>query len=61
MSNSNGDIILRSDNGELKNIGERDYFQAAIKGETYVSNVFISSVTNTRNTCIFLFKVSFSD
>ncbi len=52
MSNSNGDMVLRSDDGELKNIGERDYFQAAIKGETYVSNVFVSSVTNSRNICV---------
>ena len=52
MSNANGDMVLRSDDGELKNIGERDYFQAAIKGETYVSNVFVSSVTNSRNICV---------
>ncbi|SOC12988.1 methyl-accepting chemotaxis protein [Pseudobutyrivibrio ruminis] len=52
MSNSNGDMVLRSDDGDLKNIGERDYFQAAIKGETYVSNVFVSSVTNSRNICV---------
>ena len=52
MSNVNGDMVLRSDDGELKNIGERDYFQAAIKGETYVSNVFVSSVTNSRNICV---------
>ena len=52
MSNSKGDMVLRSDNGDLKNIAERDYFQAAIKGESYVSNVFVSSVTNSRNICV---------
>jgi methyl-accepting chemotaxis protein len=52
MSNANGDMVLRSDDGDLKNIGERDYFQAAIKGQSYVSNVFVSSVTNSRNICV---------
>lgn len=52
MSNSNGDMVLRSDDGEFKNISERDYFQAAMTGKTYVSNVFVSSVTNTRNICV---------
>ena len=52
MSNSKGDMVLRSDNGDLKNIAERDYFQAAMKGESYVSNVFVSSVTNSRNICV---------
>lgn len=52
MSNANGDMVLRSDNGDLKNIAERDYFQAAMTGETYVSNVFVSSVTNSRNICV---------
>ncbi|SFH57211.1 methyl-accepting chemotaxis protein [Pseudobutyrivibrio sp. OR37] len=52
MSNANGDMVLRSDDGELKNIAERDYFQAAMKGKSYVSNVFVSSVTNSRNICV---------
>ncbi|MCR5580972.1 MAG: hypothetical protein K6F66_05235, partial [Pseudobutyrivibrio sp.] len=52
MSNTNGDMVMRSDSGELKNIAERDYFQGAMQGHTYVSNVFVSSVTNTRNICI---------
>ncbi|SFO23353.1 methyl-accepting chemotaxis protein [Pseudobutyrivibrio sp. UC1225] len=52
MSNANGDMVLRSDDGALKNIAERDYFQNAMQGSTYVSNVFVSSVTNTRNICV---------
>jgi len=52
MSNANGDMVLRSDNGELKNIKERDYWQNAMKGQTYVSTVFVSSVTNSRNICL---------
>ncbi len=52
MSNANGDMVLRSDDGALKNIAERDYFQNAMKGSTYVSDVFVSSVTNTRNICV---------
>ncbi len=52
MSNANGDMVLRSDDGALKNIAERDYFQNAMKGKTYVSGVFVSSVTNSRNFCI---------
>ena len=52
MSNTEGMMVLRSDDGDLKSIAERDYFQNAIKGTPYVSNVFVSSVTNSRNICI---------
>lgn len=52
MSNTNGDMVMRSDNGKLNNIKERDYWQNAMKGQTYVSDVFVSSVTNSRNFCI---------
>lgn len=52
MSNANGDMVMRSDDGALKNIAERDYFQNAMQGKTFVSNVFVSSVTNTRNICV---------
>ena len=52
MSNTSGDMVLRSDDGALKNIAERDYFQGAMKGQTFISNVFISSVTNSRNICV---------
>ena len=52
MSNSNGDMVLRSDDGALKNIKERDYWQNAMKGKTFISSVFVSSVTNTRNICV---------
>lgn len=52
MSNTEGMMVLRSDEGKLKSIAERDYFQNALKGSPFVSNVFVSSVTNTRNICI---------
>lgn len=52
MSDTTGMMVLRSDSGSLKSIAERDYFQNAIKGTPFVSNVFVSSVTNTRNICI---------
>ena len=52
MSNTSGDMVLRSDDGALKNIAERDYFQGAMSGSTFISNVFISSVTSTRNICV---------
>ncbi len=52
LSNANGDMILRSDAGNLTNIAERDYFKNAMAGKTYVSNVFVSSVTKTRNFCV---------
>lgn len=52
MSNTEGMMVLRSDNGELKSIAERDYFQNAVAGKPFVSNVFVSSVTKTRNICI---------
>ena len=52
MSNAKGDMVMRSDDGEFKNISERDYFQHALAGKTYVSSVMVSSVTNTRNVCV---------
>ncbi|SCY51136.1 methyl-accepting chemotaxis protein [Butyrivibrio sp. INlla14] len=52
MSDTTGMMVLRSDDGALKSIAERDYFQNAIKGTPFVSNVFVSSVTNSRNICI---------
>ncbi len=52
LSGSNGKMMLRSDNGNLTDISERDYYQNAMTGKTYVSNVFISSSTGERNFCI---------
>lgn len=52
MSNTEGMMVLRSDNGELKSIAQRDYFINALKGTPFISTVFISAVTNTRNICI---------
>ena len=52
VADTKGMMVLRSDSGTLKSIKERDYFQNAIQGTPYVSNVFVSSVTNTRNICI---------
>lgn len=52
MSNKEGMMVLRSDNGDFKNIADRDYFKNAVKGVPFISTVFVSSVTNTRNICI---------
>ena len=52
MTNTKGDMVMRSDDGEFKNIAQRDYFQNALKGKNYVSTVMVSSVTNTRNVCV---------
>jgi len=52
MSNTQGMMVLRSDDGALKSIAERDYFQNAVQGKTFISSVFVSSVTNSRNICI---------
>lgn len=52
LSNTKGDMVLRSDDSALTNIAQRDYFQAALAGNIYVSNIFVSSSTNSRNLCI---------
>ncbi len=52
VADTKGMMVLRSDSGTLKSIKDRDYFQNAITGTVYVSNVFVSSVTNTNNICI---------
>ena len=52
VTDTKGMMVLRSDSGTLKSVADRDYFQNAVNGTTYVSNVFVSSVTNTRNICI---------
>ena len=52
VTDTKGMMVLRSDSGTLKSIKDRDYFQNAITGTVYVSNVFVSSVTNTNNICI---------
>ncbi len=52
MSNKEGMMVLRSDNGEFKSIAERDYFKNAVTGKPYISTIFVSSVTNSRNICI---------
>ena len=52
LTDSEGTMLLRSDEGNLTTVSERDYFQNAMKGETYVSNVYISKVTNARMFCM---------
>ncbi len=52
VTDTKGMMVLRSDSGTLKSVKDRDYFQNAITGTVYVSNVFVSSVTNTNNICI---------
>lgn len=52
LSNLKGQMVLRSDNGELKNIADREYFKDAKAGKVHISNVYVSIVTNTRNVCV---------
>ncbi len=49
LSNSNGMMILRSDNGTLTDISSRDYWQGAMAGETTASGVLVSSSTGVRS------------
>lgn len=52
LSNMQGMMVLRSDEGKCVDISERDYFQKASKGDVNVAAVFVSGSTKVRNTCI---------
>lgn len=52
LSNSSGMMVLRSDDGKLSDIHDRDYWMGAIAGKTTASAVIVSASTNTRILCL---------
>ena len=52
LSNIEGMMVLRSDEGKCVDISQRDYFIKASKGEINAASVFISGSTKIRNTCL---------
>ncbi len=48
VSGADGMQVARSDDGNLSDISERDYFQGAIKGNVYLSEVLVSKATGAR-------------
>lgn len=48
LSNSAGMMALRSDNGNLADVSERDYWKGAMSGKTTASAVVVSASTNSR-------------
>ncbi|QFJ53708.1 methyl-accepting chemotaxis protein [Pseudobutyrivibrio xylanivorans] len=52
LSDATGMMILRSDDGKLSDIHERDYWIGAMSGKTTASAVIVSSSTNARSICI---------
>lgn len=49
LTGTDGMMILRSDENSMADISHRNYFQAALRGEVYVSEVVVSPSTNARN------------
>jgi len=45
IADSTGQQLVRSDDSKLVSVASRDYFQAAMKGEEYVSDVIVSKTT----------------
>ena len=52
LSNSQGMMVLRSDDGKLSDISERDYWLGAMSGKTTASPVVVSASTNSRILCL---------
>ena len=50
--NTSGMMVLRSDDKTLSDVSSRDYFQGAMKGQTYASEVMVSSSTKLRSICL---------
>ena len=48
ISDSTGQQLVRTDGGKLSNISEREFFQNAMKGNIYLSDVLISKATGSR-------------
>ncbi|QFJ56199.1 HAMP domain-containing protein [Pseudobutyrivibrio xylanivorans] len=49
LTNSQGQMLLRDDDGKLTDISEREFFQEAMKGSFNVSNIIISASTGVRS------------
>ena len=52
LVDATGQMVLRSDDRELSDVSKRDYFQGAIKGQTFASEVMVSSSTKLRSICL---------
>ncbi len=52
LVNTSGQMVLRSDNRSLNDVSDRDYFQGAMKGETFASEVMVSNSTKLRSICL---------
>ncbi|SEA63780.1 methyl-accepting chemotaxis protein [Pseudobutyrivibrio sp. ACV-2] len=52
LSNAAGRMILRSDDGNLSDVSERDYWKGAMTGKTTASKVTVSASTNSRILCL---------
>ncbi len=52
LSNTQGMMVLRSDDGSLADISERDYWRGAMSGKTTASPVVVSASTNSRVVCL---------
>ncbi len=48
LSNAGGMMALRSDDGKLADVSERDYWKGAMTGKTTASAVVVSASTNSR-------------
>ena len=47
LSNASGMQVARSDGGDLVDISDRDYFQQAMAGNTYISDLIVSKTAGT--------------
>ena len=52
LTGTDGMMLLRSDENSMADISHRNYFQAALRGEVYVSEVVVSPSTGARNLCM---------
>ena len=52
LVNTQGQMVLRSDNKDLTDVSSRDYFQGAMKGSTTASSVMVSTSTGVRSICL---------
>ncbi len=48
LTGADGMQLFRTDGGKLVDVHEREYFQQAMKGQPYVSDVIVSASTGTR-------------
>lgn len=52
LVDTNGQMILRSDDRPLSNVADRDYFKGAMSGKTFASEIMVSSSTKLRSICL---------